>query len=368
VAAPPVRLLSSLFTRLRQPTRLPVLQISKSILAVVIAWVLAFLLLGQTEPTFAAIAALLVMQPSINQSFARGLERSVGVVMGVGLASVVVAVLGHQTSWVVLVAIVLAMLFAWIVRLTPTSATQVPISAMLMLVTGLVTPGYAVDRIVETVIGAVVALAVNALIAPPVLVGPAHLALGRLARDLATTLDELAGALETPTSAGELDAMLVFARKLRSERLPEATAGLRAGAESLTLNPRATRQRRILEADRALLRTLTNLVHRVVAMTRTLRDNYDEDLLHDPLVAGIAQELQRAAHDVRLLVRAKEERASRGAPNDTGPLDPASPTTADLPALTAPLEVVRPDARHWILVGSLLEDLRRVREELIGDD
>jgi len=38
------------------------------------------------------------------------------------------------------------------------------------------------------------------------------------------------------------------------------------------------------------------------------------------------------------------------------------------PALTTPLSVVRPNSRHWVLIGALLEDIRRVREELLGED
>lgn len=352
----PVRVVS----RLRQPSRLPFLQVIKTSLAVVVAWVAAFAILGQAVPTFAAIAALLVVQPSVNQSFARGLERSAGVVLGVILAYVVGLVLGHRFTWIVLVAIVLALLLAWTLRLTPTSSTQVPISAMLVLVVGTVTPGYAFDRIVETVIGAVVALAVNALIVPPVLLGPAHLALGRLARDLGTSLDDLAGALESPTAAADLESMLLRARDLRT-RQAAAAAAVKAGGESLTLNPRAARQRRILEADRILLATLSNLVHRVVAMTRSVRDNYEPGLVADPVVAGIAEELRRAAHDVRLLVREREEEASQEAVD-------VAPVTDELPALTAPLSVMRPDPEHWILIGSLLEDLRRIREELVADE
>jgi hypothetical protein len=40
--------------------------------------------------------------------------------------------------------------------------------------------------------------------------------------------------------------------------------------------------------------------------------------------------------------------------------------TAELPALTAPLVIAKPHPDHWILVGSLMEDLRRVREVLVG--
>jgi hypothetical protein len=47
--------------------------------------------------------------------------------------------------------------------------------------------------------------------------------------------------------------------------------------------------------------------------------------------------------------------------------DPADPPTASLPALTAPLAVGAPASGHWILVGSLLEDLRRIHESLSDD-
>jgi hypothetical protein len=46
--------------------------------------------------------------------------------------------------------------------------------------------------------------------------------------------------------------------------------------------------------------------------------------------------------------------------------DAERPVTADIPALTAPLVIAKPDPRHWILVGSLMEDIRRVREEIMG--
>jgi hypothetical protein len=35
--------------------------------------------------------------------------------------------------------------------------------------------------------------------------------------------------------------------------------------------------------------------------------------------------------------------------------------------LTAPLRITRPHPEHWLLIGSLMEDLRRIREEIVGD-
>lgn len=348
-------------SRIRQTKRTPLLQVVKTSAAVIAAWFASVALLQQPLPIFAAIAALLVVLPSVNQSFVRGLERSVGVIAGVLIAFAAGQVFGDAT-WIVLVIVVVSLLVAWAFRLTPSSANQVPISAMLVLAIGAQTPDYALDRVLETVIGAAIALAINALIVPPVLLAPAHLAVGRLARDIASVLDETAATLAEPSDHDRLDAALAAARALRASQ-SRAVAAVTAGDESLQLNPRASRNRSVLEADGALLDRLTVVVNRVVGMVRSVHDNYDASLADDPVVQDIARDLRRAAHDVRLLARSTEEARP-------GPADPADSTRStapdDAPALTAPIRVLRPDPDNWVLVGSLLEDLRRVREEIIG--
>ena len=336
---------------LQATARQPLLQVVKTSIAAIASWLICAAVLDQPLPIFAAIAALLVVQPSVNQSLAKGLERSVGVIGGVVLAFVVGRYLGNG-SWIVLSVIVVALLVAWAFKLGPGSANQLPISAMLVLAIGGQSLGYAADRILETIIGAVVALIVNALIVPPVLLQPAHLAIARLLREVAISMEGLADALTTPMSAGQLEALLVRARKLRALRDAAASA-ISSGEESLTLNPRGGRHRRVLQRDVELLDRLSILVTRVLGMIRAVRDNYDASLLDEPTVGEIATELRRAAHDLRLVGRD---------PEGAGP----EPVTAELPALTAPLRIVRPHPTHWILIGSLLEDLRRVREEIIG--
>jgi hypothetical protein len=66
--------------------------------------------------------------------------------------------------------------------------------------------------------------------------------------------------------------------------------------------------------------------------------------------------LSRAAHDLRLLLGLPEPTATPGGPvrgYDEGP------------ALTQPFVVLAPSARHWVLIGSLIEDLRRVHEVIV---
>lgn len=351
---------------LRSSRRSPFLQVVKTAVAVVAAVLLCRVVIHGPFPTFAAIAALLVVQPSINQSFVKGLERSAGVVMGVLLATAAHLLLGDAV-WTVLVVIVLAILLAWSLRLTPTSATQVGISGMLVLTTGVVTPNYSLDRILETVLGAAVALVVNALIVPPVLLEPAHLAVARLARDTAVAFERVAIGLTEGWDGERWHEALVRARALRQQHAA-AESALVAARESLTMNPRGGRHRTVLERDLAVAEHLRVLVTRVTGMTRAVRDNTAPDLRADPMVGRIATELARIGADVRALGAAVESTKLTPAQMTPAQMSEAVDDLGQEPALTAPLEVVRPNTRHWVLIGALLEDIRRVREELLGED
>jgi uncharacterized membrane protein YccC len=322
----------------------------KTSVAAVASWLICEPLFDQA-PIFAAIAALLVVQPSVNQTLLKGVERSLGVLLGVVLALGVGNLLGTD-SWAVLIAVVLALLLSWVLRLGPGSATQIPISAMLVLAIGSLTGSYALERIVETVIGAVIGLLVNLLIVPPVSLAPAHLAVARLLREVAARMDDLAHALTIPQSRDSLRMLLEHARELRPQQTA-TTAALAQGRESLTLNPRGGRHRRILDRDDELFDRLVPLVTRIIGMTRTVHDHWRPGLETDAIVGSIAEELRRAAHDLRLVGRELEG-------------GDAAQVTPEPPALTAPLVVARPDAEDWILLGSLLEDLRRVRDEILG--
>lgn len=330
------------------------LQAVKISVATILAWLIAQLLLPTELPIFAAIAALLVLQPSINQTIGKGLERSAGVIGGV-LVAFGVGLLFGTSSWIVLLTIVLCILLAWTLRLAPGSANQIPISAMLVLSIGALTPTYAFDRIIETMIGAAVALSINLLIVPPVLLGPAHDTVMLLAAEVADTLDRIATGLRTPQTVPALEELMIKARLLR----PMLEAGDKAIAqaqESLTLNPRRPRLRGQLDADKELQNRLRALVTRAINMTRALRDHYDDSLRLEPTVQAFSLELGRAAHDLRLRIR----HGGRPAAEDR-------PGADDEQALTAPLTIATPHPQHWILIGSLMEDLRRVREEIIGE-
>lgn len=334
---------------IRAPHRAPVLQVAKSAVATVSAWLIADWIVQGPPPVFAAIAALLVVQPSLNQSFSKAIERSVGVIVGVVIASALGIAFGEYT-WVILVSIVVALIVAWLARATSGTANQVAISALLVLSLGAATPGYAFDRVLETIIGAAIGIVVNVILVPPVAVAPAHRAVDALGEEVAASLERLAHALEHPRSRADLEELLLTARLMRPMRDATENA-IAAGRESLTLNPRARRHREELASLSSVLDRLGPIVTQVIGMTRAFYDHYDPTIADEPTVRAIADQLRRAAHDVRLDLRGVE----------TGAVDRGDATG---PALTAPLAIPTPSPDHWILIGSLLEDLQRIHATL----
>lgn len=330
------------------------MQTVKTSVAVALAWLVSQLLLPGDLPIFAAIAALLVVQPSVNQTLGRAIERTSGVIGGVIIASTIGFFLG-QSSWVVLGTVIVSIMVAWALRLSPVSASQIPISAMLVLALGATTPGYALDRIYETFIGAGIALIVNAVVVPPVLIRPASDAVDLVAREVAETFDRIARALRTSQRPADLLELMITARLLRP-MLESADKAIVQAEESLMLNPRRAKLRQALEADREMTKRLPTLVTRAIGMTRALHDHYDDSLQYEPSLQAFSRELGRAAHDLRLLTR--QEGDASAIPGPPAP---------EVPALTSPLRIVTPHPDHWILIGSLMEDLRRVREEIVGD-
>ncbi|WP_127794524.1 aromatic acid exporter family protein [Agromyces sp. LHK192] len=338
-------------TTFRAAKRQPLLQVAKAAVATIAAWLIAGWLIPGPLPVFAAIAALLVVQPSVNQSLGKAIERSVGVILGVLVATGLSFVLG-DASWVVLVAIMVALVIAWALRMTAGTANQVAISAMLVLALGGTSPQYALDRVLETLIGAVIGIIVNVVIVPPVALRPARADLSLLGGELAGSLERLASALESPQGAREMQQTMIEARLLRPMR-DAADASISAAEESLMLNPRRSAHRGELAEDRALLDRIGPIVTQVIGMTRAVVDHYDPSLADEPTVAAIAEQLRRAAHDVRLAVHLAD-------------VDPQPPTSV-VPALTSPLVLSTPKSGNWILIGSLMEDLRRIHEELLDE-
>lgn len=335
--------------RVRVEKRAPLIQVAKTLVAMIIAWFTCLLIFPGQLPIFGAIAALLVVQDNVDQSLSKGMERVVGVLLGVGVALLTGEFLG-QHSWLFIAALVAGLALGWLLRMTPSAANQIAVSALLMIALGGLELHYGVERVVETLIGALIGFAVNALVVAPVRTLPVHEALVTLTEHATRSLRRIADALDQPRDDDWLEEMHDDARALQTERT-SVHALLRQARESLRLNPRSRRYRQGLADDDALFQRLQPIVTQVGGMSRAVYDLYEPDLVIDPSVVGMVEEIRRAAHDLELLVREPSEEPGRAEP----------------PALTAPYTIPRPHPEHWVLIGSLMEDLRRVRGRIIGE-
>ncbi|WP_029149394.1 FUSC family protein [Microbacterium indicum] len=334
----------------RGPRRAPLLQLAKTAVATIGAWLVAGLMIPDgPPPVFAAIAALLVVQPSLSQSWLKGIERCAGVIVGVVVASLIAWGVPDPT-WSMPLAVIAGLAVAWLVRLTAGTTNQVAISALLVIAMGATTPSYAFDRAVETIVGAVIGFIVNLALVPPVAVAPARRSVDALADELAASLERLADALLAPQAPAKREELLLTARLLRPMRDAAKTA-LSAAHDSLSLNPRGGRHRGAVDDIQALYDRIDPVVTQTVGMTRAFYDRYSDQLAADGTVHEIADQMRRSAHDVRFLSR-------------RAVADPADPPTTTIPVLTRPLRIAAPTGTNWVLVGSLLEDLRRINDEL----
>ncbi|WP_075200931.1 FUSC family protein [Leucobacter celer] len=338
-----------LTSRIRAEQRTPLIQVVKTLASMIIAWFTCLLVFPDQLPIFGAIAALLVVQDNVDQSLSKGLERVVGVLLGVAVALLTGEFLG-QHSWLFIAALVAGLALGWLLRMTPSAANQIVVSALLMIALGGLELHYGIERLVETLIGALIGVAVNALVAAPVRTLPVHEALVSLTEHAAAALRRIADALDRPRDDDWLEEMHVEARALQTERT-RAHGLLRQARESLRLNPRSRRYWTGLEKDDALFQRLQPIVTQIGGMSRAVYDLYEPDLVSDASVVGMVEEIRRAAHDLERLVRA----------------DSQEPDAEEPPALTAPYTIPQAHPDHWVLIGSLMEDLRRVRGRITGE-
>lgn len=326
------------------------IQIVKSTAAAVLTWFVCILIFPEQIPIFGAIAALLAVQENVNQSLTRSVERMVGVVIGVTVALGAAALFG-ATNWLFIVAILVAMTLGWLLRMSSGSTNQIAITALLMIALGATSVAYGFERIVETLIGAVIGVALNALIVAPVNITPAREAINTLGYQASLALERLADSLSEPRNQPWLAEMLLNSRLLLTQR--ESISQIKQKAyDSLRYNPRGQRYRNQLEQDEDLLRRIDPIVLQIAGMTRAVYDNYDSELTHDPGIQGMTDEMRKAAHDIRRLLTpelVKDESAHTDA----------------IPALTAPYTIPKPNPKHWVLIGSLMEDLRRLRNRIL---
>src|SRR3954451_5718934 len=212
----------------------PILQTA---LAATAAWYAAVLLLPDGRPSFASIAAVICLGASYGQRGSKALQLVAGVVLGICVASALVALIGAGALQIGLM-VVLAMTAAVLLGGGEVLTGEGAVSSILLVSLDPHTSDFSftLNRILEGLIGGGVALAVTSLVFPP---DPA-LHVGRAAQavfaGLGSALERLAAALAAGDAGGAGEA-LAEARALDG-LVDEFDEALSIGRETARLSPR----------------------------------------------------------------------------------------------------------------------------------
>ena len=330
---------------LRDPLRWSeVLQLAKTVVAAVVAWVLASQVFSLPQAFLAPWAALLVVHATVYRTFSRGLRQVSGAVLGVLLAWGVGNVFGLTTLAVsVLLAVGLVVGSA---RWFRDESTAVAATGLIVLTTGFSTDGaLLVDRLFDTSIGIVVGLAVNLVVWPPLRDYAAARAIGAIDDGVGGLLRDLAAQLREPTCSEEQAAEWVDATRDLDEDTDRAWSLLRQARESSRLNPRrAARGVRKSDELESILRDNEQAIAELRSMARTLGHSVD---------GVIEWETQFRDRWLALLTEAGEAIAAPDSARVTQ-------VRADLAALAHDLSNEDLSARHWPEYGALIMNLRNV--------
>lgn len=236
------------------------------------AWYLATLVLGNEQPFFASMAAILSLGVTFGQRGPRMVQLILGVALGLTVANVLVLAIGVGTVQIGIV-VTLAAALAIFLGGKPLLVSQTAISAMLVVVLDItkMTAGFSPDlspdpdRFFEALIGSSVALVVNALL-PVDPESRVERAVHPVFGELVATLEEIAAAL----SSRELDRAertLLRARKIE-ERMAHFKEALAAGYETARFAPPRRTKLRHLELYAAAASHIDMAVADVVGVAR----------------------------------------------------------------------------------------------------
>ncbi|MCD7438021.1 FUSC family protein [Streptomyces lincolnensis] len=355
--------LLGLVKRHRDPV---VVQALRSTAAATVAYVIALRLSPEAAPLTAPLTALLVVQVTLYSTLTTGIRRVNSVVAGV-LVAIAFSLLVGLTWWSLALLIVASLAVGHLVRVDE-FVPEVAISAMLVL--GVTTVGdTAWARILETLIGAVVGLGCNLLLAPPVWVGEAGESIEGLARRVRQLMLNMGEEAAGRTPVEHATERLHEARRLDHD-IVEVDAALRQAEDSLRLNPRV----REGLLHRVVLRTgldtleICTVVLRVLARTFTdLAKQRDAEPLFaagtGAVVERLLSEIADAIVSFAVLVTTHvSENADAAEARLTAELRQAAATRDKLAQLL--LEEVQRDARQWQLQGAVLTEVNRILDEL----
>ncbi len=269
----------NLWRALRRAARRVVPQ-AKAAVAAGLAWWISVLLFGTRQPYFGPLAAILTMQVTVTDALTFGGQRIMGVIGGIAVSLAAANWLRPGPVGIALL-VFAGMSIASLVGLANRAVAQVGISGLLVLALG-ARPEYAAARLIETVLGALVAVVVQAFLVPEDPIPAARAAVSHLAQDVSRTLRHLTD------RSGRVDPEELGARARSAH---DAVALAR---RSLRYSPLLRRRRgdaQELHAALDALEVATDAVRGIAQSLQALGENDSAQLPH-PVLARAADAVE----------------------------------------------------------------------------
>jgi hypothetical protein len=342
VAVPELR------ARCRVGVRDPVLwtelvQLVKTAVAAVAAWLLASQVFGLPQAFLAPWAALLVVHATVYRTFSRGLRQVTSAVLGVLLAWAVGNVVGVSATAVAVLLVVGLLIGA--LRWFGDESTSVAATGLIVLTTGLSDRDLVLlDRLFDSLIGIVVGLLVNMVVWPPLRDASAARAIDAIDDLVGRLLCDMAHDLREGCDDEAVEGWVARTRRL-DHQIDHAWSLVRQARESSRLNPRraaaAVRTGDVLDG---ILSDNEQAVAEARSMARTLGHSIEGVIEWEPLFHSRWLALLQEAGDAILVP------------------DPArvSAVREGLNRLAEELSTEQLSARHWPEYGALIMNLRNV--------
>lgn len=330
----------------------------KATLAAAAAYTVARYGFGHPSPSFAPLAALIGINPTVLRSMRTGVQYIGGVLLGVAAGVVAALVLGPNTFGIAFVVLLSLVLGSW--GKLGQQGIEVPfVGIFVLLFGGHEVLSYVPPRLLDVAIGVPVGLLVNVLVFPPLHLRPATYALQRSRDEIAALLEDIASGMDDGWPPSNTD----WVRRSHhlGPVLSRARQSVNNAYESVRWNPRAMLGR--YETPRRAQAALDGLEHVTVSVrgiARTASEAASERDVPVSLESGFRSEY---AHLLRLV---KEMVCEYGTPEHQippgGTLEAAQKELLRLQEEVARREHGRSSA--WFAEGHLLVDMERLVRDL----
>ncbi|MFD7612447.1 aromatic acid exporter family protein [Streptomyces sp. NPDC059828] len=242
--------------------------------AAVLAWTVTGWWWGGSVTLMAPWAAVALVQVTVYRSVVSAAQQVTVIALGAVVASMAAAFTGSTTMAMVIVLPVTVLLGTW--TRFGTQGIYASTTAVLVLAYGSTSFADVGHRLLETLIGALIGISVNALVLPPVHVRDVHTHLDRLAQEAASLLRAVGTGVERGYDRADAERWHDRARRLDGS-LAELRDARGWTKESYRFNPGYRLRRRGPALPPSELDAAWEpVVHHLMSLTRLLADTVGE--------------------------------------------------------------------------------------------